>query len=236
MDTHSQENDRVALKKQIDRLIALCHRYGTTRFVSCGGGNVSWKNKSTLWIKASGTYLSEADETTLVAVKREPLGDLYRTPAPADPNEREAWANQIVQSAVKDKVSSGRPSVETPLHDLFDTAYVVPHPMRHLSTDSLVREMQNLPVGNFFRTPCGFPTLTRVSRFACRPSRSLRTMSESAVLSHRSLSCRITAWSWQRMSWTKLTGFTSVSLKYLRTPTSASGKVPDRQILHFSHK
>ena len=90
-----------------------------------GGGNVSWKNKSTLWIKASGTYLSEADETTLVAVKREPLGDLYRTPAPADPNEREAWANQIVQSAVKDKVSSGRPSVETPLHDLFDTAYVV---------------------------------------------------------------------------------------------------------------
>ena len=106
-------------------LIALCHRYGTTRFVSCGGGNVSWKNKSTLWIKASGTYLSEADETTLVAVKREPLGDLYLNPAPSDSSEREAWAKQIIQSAVEDSVSSRRPSVETPLHDLFEAAYVV---------------------------------------------------------------------------------------------------------------
>ncbi|MCP4047343.1 MAG: class II aldolase [Gammaproteobacteria bacterium] len=106
-------------------LIALCHRYGTTRFVSGGGGNISWKNKDTLWIKASGTYLSKADETTLVAVNREPLGELYRTPAPPDSSEREAWAKQIIQSAVEDNASSGRPSVETPLHDLFEAAYVV---------------------------------------------------------------------------------------------------------------
>jgi len=108
-----------------NELVALCHRYGTPRFVSGGGGNVSWKNKNTLWIKASGTYLAEADETTLVAVKREPLGELYRTPTPENTNEREAWAKQIVQSAVEDSVSPGRPSVETPLHDLFEAAYVV---------------------------------------------------------------------------------------------------------------
>jgi len=106
-------------------LIALCHRYGTSKFVSGGGGNVSWKNKSTLWIKASGTYLAEADETTLVAVNREPLGELYRTPAPLESNERETWAKQIIQSAVEDSVSSRRPSVETPLHDLYEAAYVV---------------------------------------------------------------------------------------------------------------
>jgi len=108
-----------------NELIALCHRYGTPKFVSGGGGNISWKNKNTLWIKASGTYLSEADETTLVAVEREPLGELYLRPAPQDTNEREAWAKRIVQSAVKDGKSSGRPSVETPLHDLFEAAYVV---------------------------------------------------------------------------------------------------------------
>jgi rhamnose utilization protein RhaD (predicted bifunctional aldolase and dehydrogenase) len=113
------------LKKQIATLIALCHRYGTSRYVSGGGGNVSWKNNQTLWIKASGTYLSQADLSTLVTVRREPLGDLYRTPAPEDISEREDWANRIVQSAVTGDGSGARPSVETPLHDLFSADYVV---------------------------------------------------------------------------------------------------------------
>jgi rhamnose utilization protein RhaD (predicted bifunctional aldolase and dehydrogenase) len=39
--------------------------------------------------------------------------------------EREEWAQEIVQQAVEEFGSSGRPSVETPLHDLFDAAYVV---------------------------------------------------------------------------------------------------------------
>ena len=113
------------MKEQIDSLVALCRRYGTSKFVNGGGGNVSWKNQDSLWIKASGTYLAEADETTLVAVNRKPLGDLYRSPVPEDASEREAWAKQIVQRAVKDDLSPGRPSVETPLHDLFEAAYVV---------------------------------------------------------------------------------------------------------------
>jgi len=113
------------LKQQMDSLIALCHRYGTSKFVNCGGGNISWKNRDTLWIKASGTYLSEADETTLVAVNRKSLQALYQSPAPEDTSEREAWAKHIVQQAVEDNLSPGRPSVETPLHDLFETAYVV---------------------------------------------------------------------------------------------------------------
>jgi len=113
------------LKNQIDILVALCRRYGTSNYVNGGGGNVSWKNQDTLWIKASGTYLAEADEATLVEVRRKPLGELYRSPAPQDTNEREDWAKHIVQNAVEDSQSSGRPSVETPLHDLFETAYVV---------------------------------------------------------------------------------------------------------------
>ena len=110
------------MKKQISMLIELCHRYGTSRFVNGGGGNISWKSKNTLWIKASGTYLSLADETTLLEVRRKPLEDLYRSRAPQDTNDREAWAKQIVQRAMEDSRSAGRPSVETPLHDLFDAA------------------------------------------------------------------------------------------------------------------
>jgi rhamnose utilization protein RhaD (predicted bifunctional aldolase and dehydrogenase) len=119
------EGAGTAMKKQISMLIALCRRYGSSKFVNGGGGNVSCKNEHTLWIKASGTYLSKADETTLVAVDRKLLGDLYLSPAPEDINGREAWANQIVQQAAKDNPSSGRPSVETPLHDLFEANYVV---------------------------------------------------------------------------------------------------------------
>jgi rhamnose utilization protein RhaD (predicted bifunctional aldolase and dehydrogenase) len=111
--------------KQLNTLIALCRRYGSSRYVSAGGGNVSWKDKDTLWIKASGTYLADADETTLVAVRRKALGDLYRTPVPANTSEREAWAKQIIHQAVENSESCGRPSVETPLHDLFEAAYVV---------------------------------------------------------------------------------------------------------------
>lgn len=114
------------MKNQIDILVALCRRYGTSNYVNGGGGNISWKNHDMLWIKASGTYLAEADETTIVAVRRKPLGELYRFPAPQDTNEREDWAKHIVHDAVEDNSpSTGRPSVETPLHDLFEAAYVV---------------------------------------------------------------------------------------------------------------
>jgi len=125
IDQYSKNNEGVILKVQIDRLVALCRRYGTSKFVNGGGGNVSWKNQDVLWIKASGTYLAEADETMLVAVNRRPLGDLYRSPAPQAATERDAWAKHIIQNAVEDSLSPGRPSVETPLHDLFEAAYVV---------------------------------------------------------------------------------------------------------------
>lgn len=118
-------NGEEALSETIEILVTLCHRYGSSKFVGGGGGNVSWKNKHTLWIKASGTYLVKTDATTLVAVRRDPLWELYRSAVPQDIGEREAWAQEIVRQAVEDFSSSGRPSVETPLHDLFDAAYVV---------------------------------------------------------------------------------------------------------------
>ena len=115
----------MTLKEHKKELVALCRRYGTPKYVNGGGGNISWKNENTLWIKASGTYLSQAGKDTLVAVKREPLQDLYRLPAPENSNQREAWAIQIIQSAVAESESGKRPSVETPLHDLLSAAFVV---------------------------------------------------------------------------------------------------------------
>ena len=113
------------MKEQVKTLVTLCHRYGTTKYVKGGGGNISWKKEDILLIKASGTYLSQASEDTLVAVSRQPLRALYQASAPQDLKAREAWAKQIIQQAVVFQMAPGRASVETPLHDLFEATYVV---------------------------------------------------------------------------------------------------------------
>ena len=42
-------------------ILDFCHRLGKNKLlVQGGGGNVSWKTKSKLWIKASGTNLGSA--------------------------------------------------------------------------------------------------------------------------------------------------------------------------------
>ena len=113
------------MKKQIRTLLTLCHRYGAAQFVKAGGGNISWKDNDIVWIKASGTCLSEASEDTLVAIRRQLLRTLYQASVPEDLKAREAWAKQVIWETAVDKVAPGRPSVETPLHDLFEAAYVV---------------------------------------------------------------------------------------------------------------
>lgn len=121
----TQAYEGIAVREQIKTLVELCHRYGTSTYVNCGGGNISWKDGDFLWIKASGTYLSQASEDTLVAVRRQSLQALYQATVPEDTNEREAWAKQIIQQSVANDLTTGRPSVETPLHDLFDANFVV---------------------------------------------------------------------------------------------------------------
>lgn len=121
----TQAYEGIAVREQIKTLIELCHRYGTSTYVNCGGGNISWKDGDILWIKASGTYLSQASEETLVAVRRQPLQTLYQATVPEDANERETWAKWIIQQAVAADMAASRPSVETPLHGLFEANFVV---------------------------------------------------------------------------------------------------------------
>jgi len=107
----------------LDTITALSHAFGTDRYVKGGGGNTSAKNADTLWIKPSGTTLAGLTPAGFVALNRRKINELYDTPTPADAKAREALVKDLMAAAVENR--AGRPSVEAPLHNVFDTVYVV---------------------------------------------------------------------------------------------------------------
>lgn len=108
----------------LETIIELSHEFGTPQYVKGGGGNTSAKNADTMWVKPSGTTLAGLTAATMVAMDRAKLGCLYGVPTPAVPAAREALVKDMMAAAVRPD-STGRPSVEAPLHDTFSTCYVV---------------------------------------------------------------------------------------------------------------
>jgi rhamnose utilization protein RhaD (predicted bifunctional aldolase and dehydrogenase) len=102
--------DRMTTLKQ--KIIGFCSEIGSDRMLVQGaGGNVSWKDEATLWIKASGTWLADADEA-----------DIF---VPVDLISLQKAVNEgdfaVVPTVAGDSVL--RPSIETMLHAL------MPHPV-----------------------------------------------------------------------------------------------------------
>jgi len=108
----------------LNTITALSHEFGTPDFVKGGGGNTSCKDAGTLWVKPSGTTLASLKPETFVAMNRKQLGRLYDTPMPAGTHAREALVKDLMAAAVLPD-SSGRPSVEAPLHDILSGTFVV---------------------------------------------------------------------------------------------------------------
>jgi rhamnose utilization protein RhaD (predicted bifunctional aldolase and dehydrogenase) len=108
----------------LEAITELSHEFGTTDYVRGGGGNTSAKNDTTLWVKPSGTTLGALTPETFVAMSRARLAELYDVQAPRDANAREALVKQYMENAVLPD-SSGRASVEAPLHSTLSARYVV---------------------------------------------------------------------------------------------------------------
>ena len=107
----------------------LSHEFGTCDYVLGGGGNTSVKNETTLWVKPSGTTLGALTPDTFVAMSRAKLAQLYEVQAPEESHAREALVKQYMEKAVLPD-STGRASVEAPLHSTLNARYVVhTHPM-----------------------------------------------------------------------------------------------------------
>ncbi len=111
--------------KELEELAAVSRKYGADpRFVLLGGGNTSWKSPETLYIKPSGVALAAIRAGDFLAMDRAAVRGLFSAEMPDSPWEREAAVKQHMLGAVR-PLGSGRPSVETPLHESIPYAFVV---------------------------------------------------------------------------------------------------------------
>lgn len=108
----------------LNQITALSHAFGTADYVRGGGGNTSVKTAETLWVKPSGTTLKGLNPETFVALDRAQLSKLYDITPPADASAREAMVKDVMERAMLPS-SSGRASVEAPLHDSLSAVFVV---------------------------------------------------------------------------------------------------------------
>lgn len=107
----------------LETIVELSHEFGTDDYVKGGGGNTSVKNDDTLWVKPSGTTLGGLTTETFVAMNRQKINELYDVETPAAAADREELVKNLMAEAVEN--DAGRPSVEAPLHNVFDAKYVV---------------------------------------------------------------------------------------------------------------
>ena len=110
---------------EVANLAAASREYGTKGgYVFLGGGNTSFKNDEFLYIKPSGTTLATIQEDQFVKVRRAALQRVFSEAMPECPWEREAKVKALMAAAVE-PAGSGRASVEAPVHDVVEYAYVI---------------------------------------------------------------------------------------------------------------
>lgn len=122
-----------------DQLLTTVQRYCASiardrLLVQAAGGNVSWKSGNTLWIKASGTWLADAEKKEIfVPVDRQPI------------NAALVHGNYAISPQARVGYSL-RPSIETLLHALMPHQFVVHlHPVdavAHLVRDNCEADLQ----------------------------------------------------------------------------------------------
>ncbi|MDR2471854.1 MAG: class II aldolase/adducin family protein [Treponema sp.] len=110
----------------LETLTALSRFYGAdSGYVIAGGGNTSFKDRDTIWIKGSGVSLGEITPDGFVAMDRAKLAALWDLAGKGTPEEREAAVLSGMMAARRPGEEHKRPSVETLLHDLLPFSYVV---------------------------------------------------------------------------------------------------------------
>ena len=118
-DTGGRSSERLA------ELVALSRRYGSDpAWVLAGGGNTSYKNESTLWVKASGSSLGTIGVEGFCAIDRARLDAIWDRKYPDNADEREAAALADLMGS-RAQGETKRPSVETLMHGFFPQAFVV---------------------------------------------------------------------------------------------------------------
>ncbi len=103
----------------------LSNDYGAdSDYVLAGGGNTSYKDEKFLYVKPSGVSLAKITEKDFVKMERAVVRECFGWSEFADATEREERVKSLMAYAVAPG-SSGRPSVEAPLHELMEFKFVV---------------------------------------------------------------------------------------------------------------
>ena len=114
------------MKPEINELIEISKHYGSNKeYVIAGGGNTSFKDEQTIWIKASGQSLAELTEEGLVALSREKLHVISSNIYSDDPTAREEQVKTDMFLSILDPEKNKRPSVETSLHEIIQYKFIV---------------------------------------------------------------------------------------------------------------
>ena len=114
------------MKPEISELLKISDYYGSSKdYVIAGGGNTSYKDDQTIWIKASGSPLAGLTEEGLVALSREKLRLISVKQYPDDPAAREEEVKADMFRSILEPGRNKRPSVETSLHEIIQYKYVV---------------------------------------------------------------------------------------------------------------
>ena len=110
----------------LDTLLNISHKYGSDpNFVLAGGGNTSYKEGDTLYIKGSGTALATITKDQFVKMSRSALTKMWTRKYPENEALREAQVLRDMLDARLPGEEQKRPSVETLLHHLFMQPYVL---------------------------------------------------------------------------------------------------------------
>lgn len=108
------------------KIAEISRKYGSDeRYVLAGGGNTSFKDNESLYIKASGFALATIEENGFVRMVRTRLDEIWSRDYPEDQDQREKVALKDLMDARAPGEESKRPSVETLLHEAIPQAYVV---------------------------------------------------------------------------------------------------------------
>jgi Dehydrogenases with different specificities (related to short-chain alcohol dehydrogenases) len=114
------------MNREIKDLIEISKFYGADKnFVIAGGGNTSFKDEATIWVKASGQPLAALTEEGLIALSREKLHLISEKTYSEDPVEREEQVKSDLFNSILDPSQNKRPSVETSLHEIIRYRFVV---------------------------------------------------------------------------------------------------------------
>lgn len=121
-----KEEDNTRNVMSLDSIVTLSRRYGAdSEYVIAGGGNTSFKDADTLYIKGSGTSLADIQAEGFVKMDRKRLSAIWGKQYPAETEERERLVLEDLMAARQKGEEHKRPSVETLLHDILPSTYVV---------------------------------------------------------------------------------------------------------------